>query len=122
MVVGHGIHNADVESIPVGDGVIECVSEFSYLGSIIAANGRIDREIDKRIGNASRAFGALRQAVFKDSNLTITTKRLIYEACVLSMLLYGVECWVPLRKHLKRLNTFHHRCIHTVLGISNREQ
>ena len=41
---------------------------------------------------------------------------------MLSILLYGAECWVPLRKHLKRLNTFHHRCIRTVLGISNREQ
>ena len=36
--------------------------------------------------------------------------------------LYGSECWVPLRKHLKKLNTFHHRCLRAVLGISNRQQ
>ena len=40
------------------------MSKFPYLGSSIAANGRIDDEIDRRIANASKAFGALRQAVF----------------------------------------------------------
>ena len=59
------------------------MSEFPYLGSSIATNGRIDDEIDRRIANTSKAFGALRQAVFKDANLSITTKRLAYQACVL---------------------------------------
>ena len=49
------------------------MSELPY-GSSIVANGRIDDEIDRRIANASKAFGALRQAVFKDTNLFITTK------------------------------------------------
>ena len=45
-----------------------------------------------------------------------------YQACVLSILFYGLECWVPLRKHLRKLNSFHHRCIRAVLGISNQQQ
>ena len=34
----------------------------------------------------------------------------------------GSECWVPLRRDLKRLNSFHHRCVRTVLGITNQRQ
>ena len=83
---------------------------------------RIHVEVDKRIPNASKAFGALRQAVFKDKHLTIATKRRIYNACVLSVLLYGSECWVPLRRDLKKLNSFHHKCVRTVLGITNQRQ
>ena len=41
---------------------------------------------------------------------------------VLLLLLYGGECWIPLKKHQKRLNTFHHRCIHTILGIICTQQ
>ena len=52
----------------------------------------------KRIANASKA---LKRAVFKDKHLTAATKRLIYNVCVLSVLLYGSECWVPLRRDLK---------------------
>ena len=46
----------------------------------------------------------------------------VYQACVLSILLYGAECWTPLRKHLKRLDSFCHRCIRKTLGITNHQQ
>ena len=88
-----------------------------YLGSFIAASGRIDAEVDKHLANASKAFYALWRAVFTNDNLSITTKRHVYKACVLAVLLCGGEYWIPLRKLLKRLNAFHHRCICTVLGI-----
>ena len=54
----------------------------------------------RSIGGASRAFGALRQPIFEDLDLSITTKRYIYRACVLPVLLYGSECWVPLKRDL----------------------
>ncbi len=55
-------------------------------------------------------------------NLTLTTKKKIYQACILSVLLYGSECWIPLNKHISKLNSFHHRCTRTILGISNKQQ
>jgi len=82
----------------------------------------MDVDVDRRVTQASKAFGALRKAVFLDKNLRLTTKRKLYNACVLSVLLHGMECWVPLRKHVRKLNTFYHRCIRTILGISNRQQ
>ena len=110
MVTGYNITEEEKAPILVGTSMIECVDAFTYLGSVVTSNARMDAEVDRRIASASRAFGALRQAVFKDRNLNITTKQRVYQACVLSVLLYGSECWVPLRRHLKRLNGFHHRC------------
>ena len=77
---------------------------------------------EQKSGPGIRAFGALRKSVFLDKNLSLTTKQKIYSAYVLSVLLYGAECWIPLRKHEKKLNTFHHRCIRIILGISNQWQ
>ena len=105
MVTGFGVEEEDVAPITVRSEVIECVDHFSYLGSVVSSDGRIDAEVDCRIAKASKAFRALRCAVFKDSNLTITTKRRVYEACVLSILLYGSECWTPLRRHLMPFTT-----------------
>ena len=123
MVAGYNVTEADQQPICVASGEeVEMVKEFQYLGSIIADNGRINAEVNKRIANAFKAFGALRQAVFNDRHLSVLTKRLIYQACVLSVLLYGSESWTPLRRHLKRLDSFHHRCIRTVLGITKRQQ
>ena len=75
--------------------------------------------MDRRIAQASKAFGALRKGVFMDKNLSLNTKRKVYKACVVSAFLYGSECWIPLRK---KLDSFHHRCIRTILGISNSMQ
>ena len=122
MVVGSLVEEEDREPIAVASGEICSVDEFPYLGSLIAASGRMDGDVDRRIAQASRAFGALRKAVFMDKDLTLKTKRKIYQACVLPVLLYGAECWIPLRRHTKKINTFHHRCIRIILGISGQQQ
>ena len=108
--------------IDLPQGSTENVDEFPYLGSLVASNKMVDTEVNKCIANASKSFGALRCAVFKGKNLTTTTKWKVYQACVLSVLLYGAGCWTPLRRHLRRLDSFHHRCIRTILGITNQQQ
>ena len=123
MVVGCGVTDEDRLPLPLDDGgTVEHVSQFPYSGSLIAESGQSHEEVDRRIASASRAFRALKRAVFKDSNLPVKTKRSVYNACVMSVLLYGSECWVLLRRDLKRLNSFHHRCVRTVLGITNQRQ
>lgn len=82
----------------------------------------MDAEVDRWIANASKVFGALHPAVFNVRNLNVNTKRQVYQACVLPVLLYGSECWTLLRGHLNRLNAFHHRCVCNILGITSRQQ
>ena len=122
MATGREATSRDRAPLPISSGEVEGVEEFPYLGSIISASGRMDREVEKRIAQAARAFGALRKAVFLDKNLSLKTERAIYQACVLSVLLYGSESWTPLSKHLKKLNSFHHRCVRIILGITNLQQ
>ena len=111
LVAGREAEDGDKTPITVEGGEIEGVEEFPYLGSTIASSGAMDPDVDRRVAQASRAFGALRKAVFLDKDLTLTTKRKVYQACVLSILLYGAECWTLLRRHTRKLNSFHHRCI-----------
>ena len=81
----------------------------------------MDTNMNCRVAQASKAFSALRKVVFQDKDLRLVTKRRIYNACIFSVLLFGAECWTPLRQNERNLNTFHHRCIRTILNISNRE-
>ena len=60
MVVGGRVSEEEKLPLALDDGLIEWVSEFPYLRSLIANNGRMDAEVEKRITNASKAFGALR--------------------------------------------------------------
>ena len=59
LVVGHGMQEEESLPMSINGGTIECVKEFPFLGSLIAASGRIDAEVDKCLANASKAFGPL---------------------------------------------------------------
>lgn len=83
MVTGRLVGDGDKEPIAVEGGEICSVGEFPSLGSLIAGSGRMDVDMERRISQASRDFGALRKAVFLDKDLTHTTKRKIYQTCVL---------------------------------------
>ena len=86
MVTGREATAADRTPLEINGTEIECVTEFPYLGSVIAESGRVDTMVDKHIAQASRAFGALCKAVFMDSTLYLQIKRSLYQACVLSIL------------------------------------
>ena len=122
MVAGRNTSEADAGPLKLGEEEVECVEKFPYLESIVAASGTVDAEVDRRIAQASKAFGALRKPVFQDKNLSLHTKRAIYKACGLTVLLYSAECWIPLRKHLRKIDTFHHRYIRATLELSRRDQ
>ena len=78
-------------------GEVECVNDFKYLGSMLEANGGIVKEVGERIAKAARTFGALKGPVFSNSNLSCKTKRMVYKAVVLGVLLYGSETWTTKR-------------------------
>ena len=70
-------------------GTIELVEDFTYLGSKITEDGEVRKEVATRIGKASRAFGCLQKSIFQNHRLAVRTKREVYRATVLSVLLYG---------------------------------
>ena len=110
------------EPVVVDGGVIENVQEFPYLGSVNTISGRVDADVEARLVKASEAFGALRRAVIGNKNLMLITKSRVYQACVLSVLLYGARCWTSSQWHIRKMDTFHRRCICAILGISNWQQ
>ena len=65
---------------------------FTYLGSKITECGRSTEEIRCRIGKAGAAFGSLNK-IMRAKNINLPTKMNIYNATVLSILLYGSETW-----------------------------
>ena len=41
--------------------------------------------------------------------------------CVLSLLLYGAECWVILQQDVRRLSAFYMACVRSILGVSKQD-
>ena len=102
--------------------MIEVLNDFTYLGSNISSDGEVGKEVSIRIAKAARAFGCLQKSVFQNSRLSIDTKRKVYKATVLAMLLYGAEAWTIKARELKRLSSFHNRCVRSMMGVSKYQQ
>ena len=79
------------------------------------SSGRLDEELRTRIGRASATFGQL----FKiwRSKISLKTKLRIYNAVVISTLLYGSETCATTISEEKRLDVFDNRCLRRILGI-----
>ena len=122
IVVGEGLNESDVRPVQVEGGSVDVVQDFTYLGANISRDGEITSEVTRRIARAARAFGCLRVPVFKNKDLSLATKRAVYRAVVLAVLLYGAETWTIKAVHTRRLNSFHNRCTRTILGVTRYQQ
>ena len=87
------------------------------MGSNLSFSGDLTNEIQRRINLASSAFGLLSKRVFGNQNLSIHTKIVVYDAVVISTILYGCETWVPYRRHIRLLESFHIRRLQLILGL-----
>ena len=104
--------------ITVNNYELEVVEQFIYLGSTITSKLSLERELDWRIVMAASTFARLGTRVWKNPRLSIKTKVTVYNACVVSTLLYGSECWTTYAAQEHRLNVFHMRSLRKLLGIS----
>ena len=96
---------------------LEAVDHFTYLGSTISSSLAIDVEINSRIAKAAAAMAKLNQRVWTNHSLTENTRIRIYQACVLSTLLYGSESLTTYARHEHKLNSCHLRWLRRILQI-----
>lgn len=88
-----------------------------YLGSLLTSDGRITSELSRRVGLAEKTFRDLAR-VWKHADLPVGRKRRIYDACVLSKLLYGLHtAWLN-EAERKRLDAFHCQCLRRIHGVA----
>ena len=97
---------------------LNSVLEFTYLGSTISRDGRIDAEIQKRMAKASSSFGRLRQRLWNNHHVSTRVKGKIYSAIVLTTLLYGAEAWTVYKRQVKQLHAFMMRHLRSILRIT----
>ena len=109
----------DLSNIELGNGTfMPVVAEFPYLGSFLTRDCKDDRDVINRIEAAGAAFGALRQSVFSSPYVSFPTKKIVYLALIITILLYGSESWSLTEKLLHKLRLFHRRCIRAMCRVN----
>ena len=96
---------------------VKQVSDFKYLGSIIAEDASVQKEIQTRLQKASAAFSGFYQKVWSRKTLALKTKVSLYKTMVLPILTQDCETLPAKQNQLKQLGGFQHR----LLTICNKK-
>jgi hypothetical protein len=108
--------------LTVDGAALRATDKFCYLGSTVAQDLSMDTEIAARLSKAAASFGRLTGRVWDERGLRLTTKISVYNAVVLSSLLYGCQTWTLYRRHVRLLEEFHMRSLRRILHITWRDR
>ena len=113
--------NCDMSNIDLGNGTFfPVVSFFQYLGSILSRDCKDDLDVVTRIDLAAAAFGSLRDCLFSSTRICLEAKKIVFEALILTILLYGSECWSLTEKSLDKLRVFFARCVRNMFRVTRK--
>ena len=109
------LQQRDRPQVFCGDNPLENVFTFKYLGSVLSADGDQLHDIRAKIGIATSRCGKLRH-ILTDRALPVKLKLRLYEAAVVSVLIYGCETWDINPDACRKLNGANSRMLSWITG------
>ena len=107
---GQVVHDANGQPI-------ESKLHLKYLGIMLSSDGRLESEVAVKIGNAAQDFKVLAR-IWSHARVSKQFRYIVYQACVVQKLLYGLEgAWLN-KALLRKIDGFHARCVRKLLGIA----
>ncbi|XP_051789808.1 uncharacterized protein LOC127529636 [Erpetoichthys calabaricus] len=106
----------------VGGEILPQVEEFKYLGVLFTSEGRMEREIDRRISAASAVMRALHRSVVVKKELSRKAKLSIYQSIYVPTLTYGHELWVVPERTRSRIQAAEMSFLRRVSGLSLKDR
>ena len=96
---------------------LEKKRELIYLGGLITCDGRVNRELNRRLGEGRSILNELRK-LWSHANLGHKRKIEIFNACVTSKVMYALDSLWLLKADKKRLDGFQCACLRKCLRIA----
>ncbi|TWW64140.1 hypothetical protein D4764_03G0011480 [Takifugu flavidus] len=108
--------------LQVGEEVLPQVEEFKYLGILFTSEGRMEREIDRRIAAASAVMQALNRSIVVKKELSQKARLSIYRSIYVPILTYGHQRWVMTERTRSRIQAAEMSFLHRVAGLNLRDR
>ena len=84
--------SGSITSWQIDGETVETVTDFSFLGSKITADGDCSHEIKRRLLPGRKAMTNL-DSILKSRDITLPTEVHLIKAMVFSVVMYGCESW-----------------------------
>ena len=103
-------------NISLNDRRMEEVETYRYLGVDMSSDGGMGEEVNHRITEAKKAWGALKD-VWKKRHISREAKVGMYEGIIEPSLLYGCEVWSLKVHERKRMEAVEMNCLRNICGL-----
>ena len=87
----------------------ETVSDFTFLGSKITADGGCSHEIKRPLLLGRKVMTNL-DSILKSRHITLPTKVRLVKAMVFPVVMYGCESWTVKKAERQRIDAFKLQC------------
>ena len=108
------------ENIKLGDGPIQTVKVFKYLGSMFAAEGGSETDVNNRVKVAWAKWREV-SGVMCDKKMLLKLKDKIYKTIVKPAMIYGSECWAVQKNDTQKLHTTEMRMLRWARGKTKKD-
>ena len=108
--------------IRLNNELLEQVDHYKYLGVIIASNCSLKAEINQRIAKANAVYSQLGQQFIGKKELTLKTKRSIFNSVYCPTLIYGSETWNLDTSDKSRLQAAEMKFLRRSVGKTKRDK
>ena len=95
---------------------METVSDFTFWGSKITADGDCSHEIKRLLLLGRKAMTNL-DSILKNRNITLLTNVQIVKAIVFPVVMYGCESWTMKKAKCQRMDAFELWCWQRLLQV-----
>ena len=95
---------------------METVTEFTFLGSKIAADGDCSHEIKRHLLLGRKVMTSL-DSILKSRDITLPTKVRLVKAMVFPVVMYGCESWTIRKAERQRIDAFELWCWRRLLRV-----
>ena len=96
---------------------MEAVTDFSFLGSKITADGNCSHEIKRQL-LLGRSTMTTIDSILKSRDITLLTKVHLVKAMVFPVVMYGCESWTIKKAECQRIDAFELWCWRRLLRES----
>ena len=118
MTINNNVKEASKEW-KIGEMVLGNVTEYTYLGETITADGKLTAHIKKKEAAAEgllqQTVTIAKESVLQKTKMTVLLK--IYNMCIIPAVTYACETWNQTERIKKTIQGIQNRCLRRVLKV-----
>ena len=108
--------SSPISSWQIDGETVKTMTDFTFLGSKITADGDCTHEIKRRLLLGRKVMTNL-DSIIKSRDITLRTKVCLVKAMVFPVVMYGCESWTVKKAECRRIDAFELCCWRRLLRV-----